>query len=131
VSDEKPTPKLTAEQRSALFTATREQLAGYQCVLAVRAARIKEVIFGYDQVRDRNTTLLVPEDPRLAPIEVGKDFVAKHDPKGVGYFMVDHENEEHWMDVASFEKGFQLTDEAQPQDIKAILLTEEQPPEAA
>jgi hypothetical protein len=111
----------TPAQQQALHTATRAQLASYECHKVVKAARIKEVQFGYDGLRDRNTTLLVPEDPRLEPIEVSKDYVAKHDPKGPGYFVVYADGYESWSPVGTFEQGYTLKEEAQPQDLSALL----------
>lgn len=115
--------KLSADQYQNLHALTRGQLASYECHKIVRAARIKEVRFGYDSLRDRNTTLLIPEDQRLAPIEVSKEFVAKHDPQAPGYFVVYPESDgyESWSPVAAFEKGYALKDEAQPPNVQALL----------
>jgi hypothetical protein len=127
--DPKQHRKLSPEQHQALHDATREQLAMFECHKIVQAARIKEVQYGYDETRDRNVTLLVPEDPRLLPIEVSKEYVAKHDPKAPGYFVRYEDGYESWSPVGTFEQGYALLEEAKPQDLKAILLAAD--PEAA
>jgi hypothetical protein len=45
--------KLSPEQAQGLHVATRVQLATYTSHKVVRAAKIKEIRFGYDEVRDR------------------------------------------------------------------------------
>jgi hypothetical protein len=105
----------------ALHAATREQLAVYETQSVVKAAKIKEVRFGYCGVRDRNTTLLVPEDERLLPIEVSKDFVARWDPKAPGYFMMSTFGDEAWAPVEGFEEAYEMMEQAKPQDLSALL----------
>lgn len=130
MTDVTQSPRLrTSAQQAALRTATRAQLASYDAHVHVRAARIKEIKIGYCEVRDRNATLLIPEDPRLAPIEVTKGFVSKYDPEAPGYFLVDSNGQEGWCSVGVFERDFVLTEEASPQDIQAILSAAD--PEAA
>lgn len=110
----------TPEQQKALHDATRAQLAVYETQSAVKAARIKEIQYGYCSLRDRNTTLLVPEDPRLEPIEVSKDFVAQWDPKVPGYFVVGNGNEA-WAPAKEFDEVYEMSEQAKPQDLSALL----------
>lgn len=121
MSDPRAHRLTTPEQQKALHDATREQLATYESRTVLKATRIKEVQYGYCGLRDRNATLLVPEDPRLEPIEVSKDYVAQFDPAAPGYFTVLSDGREGWCSVSVFERDFMQTEEAQPQDLSALL----------
>lgn len=117
--------KLTAEQKKQLTQATRGQLALWKCHKEVLAAKISEIRFGYDATYDAAVHLLIPEDPQLTPIRVDQDWIAQHEPRAPGYFVVynagTEDQYESWSPVHVFEQGYSLKDHAQPDLVKDQL----------
>jgi len=116
--EQAPTPRQAALEK--LHDATRAQLATYVSHKTVRAAKIRAVTFGYDSKRDRGTTLLIPEDANLEPIEVTQEYVSKHDPHAPGYFVLYADGYESWSPVEAFENGYEQTEGSKVQDIAAL-----------
>lgn len=112
---------LTKEAKEALHKATREQLASFKSHKVVKAAKITRIDFGYSAALDRTATLLIPEDEKLYPIEVSKEFMGKHSPEAPGYFVVYPDGYESWSPVESFESGYTQEGAGEAQDIQKLL----------
>ncbi len=111
---------LSKEGQEQLKEATHAQLAIYRSHKIVKAAKIVEIRFGYDERLDRTATLLIPE-AGLEPIEVSKEFVGKHSPKAPGYFVLYPDGYESWSPVEAFESGYTQSEGGKPQDIERLL----------
>lgn len=80
---------------------TRE-LPRYQCHKQVQALKINHVV---PSVRGY---MLGFEDQGYAPIEIGFDFMAKHQPKPGDYFVVYADGYQSCSPAEAFEEGYTL-----------------------
>jgi hypothetical protein len=83
------------------------EMPRYKCHKEVWALKIKEIT----RVPSGNATVthsIVPEDGRYAPFTVSVDYIAKHNPKAGGYYVVYKDGYKSFSPADAFEDGYTL-----------------------
>lgn len=77
-----------------------KELPRYRCFKEVHAIKIAAI-------GTRNgRTYLMPLDPDYPEFEVSPEYVAKHDPKPGGYFVLYNDGYQSWSPAKAFEEGY-------------------------
>lgn len=82
----------------------------YQCHKKVWALKIKRIEVGLDEETNEPTpvscSLIFEEKERFEPIEVGVEYLAKHNPKPGGYYVVYEDGYNSFSPAKAFEEGY-------------------------
>lgn len=76
------------------------EMPRYQCHKKVWALRIKDII------TDETGATIVPIESGCAPFSVPLDYVAKHQPKRGGYYVVYADGYKSYSPAEAFEEGY-------------------------
>ena len=73
----------------------------YRSHKMVSALKIAEIQFHLD-----GAATFTPEEPGYGAVALSSAFVAKHDPKVGGYYVVYEDGYKSWSPAAAFEEGY-------------------------
>jgi hypothetical protein len=86
----------------------------YKCHKEVWALKIRSVIFddaiAREENRDTDGSATLVMEPGYAPTTVSRDYVAKHNPKAGGYYVVYADGYQSFSPAAAFESGYTRID---------------------
>lgn len=85
------------------------EIPRYACHKKVRAFKIKSITGGTAETD--GVVTIIPEDENIAPVEVGRDYVKKHDPEEGGYYVRYEDGYESFSPAAAFEAGYTRIEE--------------------
>jgi hypothetical protein len=80
---------------------TQAEMPRYRCHKEVWALKIKTV-----ELLPSGGAVITPEEAGYAPIEVMADYVAKHQPRVGGYYVVYSGGYQSWSPGPAFEEGY-------------------------
>lgn len=131
----------TAMAKAQASRGTATQMPQYQCHKKVWALKIKEIIhkelpkwkdatckgsFAFGSAcgmcerctweREHGPEMrvcIVPEESHLAPVLVGREYLAKHKPQVGGYYVVYEDGYVSYSPAAAFESGYTILDNLQ------------------
>lgn len=97
---------------------TSREMPRYQCHKKVWALKIKEIVFNEPKKQElpnggsisecgRSATI-TPEEKGYAPFNVNEDYIAKHNPKVGGYFVIYDDAYQSFSPADAFESGYSL-----------------------
>lgn len=84
-----------------------KEMPTYKCHKVVRALKIAKI-----RPADESTegTFITPADEGYSMFEVSPEYVAKHEPKVGGYYVVYDNGYKSWSPAEAFEDGYTLLD---------------------
>jgi hypothetical protein len=82
------------------------EMPRYRCHKEVHALKIAEVHYFSPAAGTANHGRLLFEDDRYASMDVTPEWVAKHDPKAGGYFVVYEDGYSSFSPAEAFESGY-------------------------
>ncbi len=81
----------------------QKEMPRYQCFKVVHALKIRHVLRHED-----GSAVITPEDHEYSDFAVDAAFMAKHDPKAGGYYLIYKDGYKSFSPAEAFEDGYTL-----------------------
>lgn len=82
------------------------EMPRYKCHKEVRAVKIQGIVKDRDDFKMVDRFGIVPSEPGLAPIEITREWMAKHQPQVGGYYVVYADGYASYSPAKDFEDGY-------------------------
>lgn len=91
---------------------SKTPLPRWRCIKVVEAFKIGDIVglqaeeLTADDEPKADGAMIYPEDTRLSPVTVTREYMDKHKPQVGGYFVRYNDGYESWSPAKAFEEGY-------------------------